>query len=259
MDGTPMSTDTTNTPEKGSGEKICWRCSTEGHCIPSIGYSTVGEPFGLCSNHFDLAMVAGWKPVLYDAALASVPRLEETTDITPSKEDEKIAWQMQHPNAMGTNWPGIPGNPYPPLADHLCCKRLLEQARAEVEALKADRDRSTPHRNKESGTAHISDERLADMCKETKWWKTDNDEIYRVVHELVEIRAALATAEEAGIRMREKLRQLAIHMSYDCPGDVPVECGLWCDLCKEHVENDRTTGHKPDCILALLSEEGGIR
>lgn len=48
--------------------------------------------------------------------------------------------------------------------------------------------REVPHVNKEYGTDPISDARLAEMCLETKWWKHDEDEIYRVVHELMDLR-----------------------------------------------------------------------
>lgn len=50
--------------------------------------------------------------------------------------------------------------------------------------------------------------------------------------------------------MQAKLREKSIHMEWDCPGDTPEPCGLWCELCKEYVDDDRIAGHKPTCLLA---------
>lgn len=70
-------------------------------------------------------------------------------------------------------------------------------AEAKVAELEAQRDASTPHRNRDYSTNPITDERLAQMCDETRWWKTDGDEIYRVVHELKDVRAKVAALTEA--------------------------------------------------------------
>lgn len=50
--------------------------------------------------------------------------------------------------------------------------------------------------------------------------------------------------------MQDALRTRAIFMTYDSLGDVPDPCGLWCDVCKEHIETDRLTGHKENCLLS---------
>jgi hypothetical protein len=73
-------------------------------------------------------------------------------------------------------------------------------AEAKVAELEAERDASTPHRNREYSTNPLSDERLAEMCNETRWWKTDGDEIYRVVHELKDCRSAIT--EQAALELR---------------------------------------------------------
>lgn len=44
-------------------------------------------------------------------------------------------------------------------------------------------------------------------------------------------------------------RDRIVYEEFDCPGDTPISCGLWCPVCNEHVEDDRATGHKPSCPL----------
>lgn len=49
----------------------CWRCKFDEVERAAIGHSTVGTPLDLCESHFQLAMVAGWNPVLYDTSVSA--------------------------------------------------------------------------------------------------------------------------------------------------------------------------------------------
>ena len=43
------------------------------------------------------------------------------------------------------------------------------------------------------------------------------------------------------------------HMEYDSPGDVPEPCGMWCDICNQHVDDDApANGHKLDCPIDVV-------
>ena len=53
---------------------------------------------------------------------------------------------------------------------------------------------------------------------------------------------------DASQQMKNALTTYAVTMSYDYPAEAPVECGLWCDICKEHI--DKPKDHKPTCLLA---------
>jgi hypothetical protein len=54
----------------------------------------------------------------------------------------------------------------------------------------------------------------------------------------------------ADSRLVEALRQFAVHEEFDYPGDAPVSCGMYCDICHQHVSDDRIHGHAETCLLA---------
>lgn len=64
---------------------------------------------------------------------------------------------------------------------------------------------------------------------------------------------AIEARERETGRLREALRKFAIRMEYDYPGDTPEPCGLWCDLCRQHVSDDGTSGHDSNCLLNCIN------
>ena len=43
------------------------------------------------------------------------------------------------------------------------------------------------------------------------------------------------------------------HQEFDCPGDVPEPCGQWCDICKQHIDDDNhVLGHALHCPIEIL-------
>ena len=68
---------------------------------------------------------------------------------------------------------------------------------------------------------------------------------------------ASEVVREALEAARDGLLREAVHMEQDYPGDVPVDCGWWCRLCKDHVAGDRkigpsAQGHQPTCPIAKI-------
>jgi len=61
--------------------------------------------------------------------------------------------------------------------------------------------------------------------------------------------SAPVVAGDALREARDALRAHAVHREFDFPGDSPVDCGLWCNLCEKHVEDDHSD-HK--CVIARL-------
>lgn len=50
--------------------------------------------------------------------------------------------------------------------------------------------------------------------------------------------------------LRELLVKHAVHEEFDYPGDAPESCGLWCDICNQHVDDDNPAiGHAETCAL----------
>lgn len=96
----------------------------------------------------------------------------------------------------------------------LCTAYAVEQRtqvltlQAKVEELERERGASTPHRNRDYSTNPLTDARLSQMCDETRWWKTDHDEIYRVVHELRDLRRKLSEQGELVGRLVEAMGKI---------------------------------------------------
>ena len=43
------------------------------------------------------------------------------------------------------------------------------------------------------------------------------------------------------------------HEEFDCPGDAPESCGWWCDICKQHInDDDRRGGHNLACPIEIF-------
>lgn len=97
-------------------------------------------------------------------------------------------------------------------------------------------------------------DKLQDICKQHGCPGGYNRlDFLREYPELLKKRASLAeqklAASEALLKeAMERLLKYDVVMSYDYPGDAPVECGFWCDLCKEHIEDG--AGHRPGCLHA---------
>jgi hypothetical protein len=50
--------------------------------------------------------------------------------------------------------------------------------------------------------------------------------------------------------LRELLVKYAVHEEFDYPGDAPESCGLWCNICNQHVDDDNPAiGHAETCAL----------
>lgn len=103
---------------------------------------------------------------------------------------------------------------------------------AKVDELEQQRDASTPHRNRDYSTNPITDERLAQMCDETRWWKTDGDEIYRAVHELKDTRAKGAKQAATIERLTDelnvaKVRSESISFTYEVPSRWKKQKSAW--------------------------------
>lgn len=125
-----------------------------------------------------------------------------------------------------------------------------EVAEARVAELEAERDASTPHRNRDYSTNPITDERLAQMCDETRWWKSDGDEIYRAVHELRDLRAkaaAIAKLEAEALVPIEPF-MIAADRYLDGFFGLAMEHGLPAVATAEHVKHTR------NCFLGLERE-----
>lgn len=65
----------------------------------------------------------------------------------------------------------------------------------------------------------------------------------------LEVRCRKLEAENAALA--GALRARVVNMSYDWPAERAEPCGLWCDLCQEHVEEDGS-GHAATCLLHLV-------
>ena len=73
----------------------------------------------------------------------------------------------------------------------------------------------------------------------------ENRDLQALVEQL---EAQVEALQRENERLKTELDKYAVLMSYDWLGDQPIECGLWCDLCHEHV--DEGVGHKSTCLLA---------
>jgi hypothetical protein len=57
------------------------------------------------------------------------------------------------------------------------------------------------------------------------------------------------------VRLARDLIKFGTHEEFDCPGDTPESCGWYCDICKQHInDNDHAKGHKDDCTIAQLAK-----
>lgn len=75
---------------------------------------------------------------------------------------------------------------------------------------------------------------------------------YHTVLLQCELTSALSTTTRLQAELaeaRKLVKNRYVHMSYDCPGDTVVECGLWCDLCRQHVDDGV---HAAKCFLSPI-------
>jgi hypothetical protein len=80
---------------------------------------------------------------------------------------------------------------------------------------------------------------------DTDWgWTAEHQNPTKEAISLIERIARMKANNE---QLKVALAGYAVTMSYDYPAEAPVECGLWCDLCKEHIDDG--VGHKPTCLL----------
>lgn len=54
-------------------------------------------------------------------------------------------------------------------------------------------------------------------------------------------------------RLFEATVKYGTHMEYDSPGDVPEPCGMWCDICEQHIDDDApANGHALHCPIEVV-------
>ena len=69
-----------------------------------------------------------------------------------------------------------------------------------------------------------------------------------------EIRSSLADIAALLSEARRALAYSVTHMEYDFPADVPEECGMFCCLCRQHVNDDLVHGHDESCLISRLGK-----
>jgi len=85
-------------------------------------------------------------------------------------------------------------------------------------------------------------------CETMKGLVPDPDGEFCDYSDAAALKAQVEALQRENERLKTELDKYAVLMSYDWLGDQPIECGLWCDLCHEHV--DEGVGHKSTCLLA---------
>jgi hypothetical protein len=80
--------------------------------------------------------------------------------------------------------------------------------------------------------------------------QTTKDALEQLYKDIPEAAEAISSLLKRVGELRELLVKYAVHEEFDYPGDAPESCGLWCNICNQHVDDDNPAiGHAETCAL----------